>query len=32
MGFLDGTETPDMPRYEAMLREAADELIDAFQG
>ena len=32
MGFLDGTETPDMARYEAMLREAADEVIDAFQG
>lgn len=27
MGFLDGTETPDVPRYEEMLREAADELI-----
>ena len=28
MGFLDGTETPDVPRYEEMLREAADELIE----
>ena len=27
MGFLDGTETPDVPRYEEMLREAADELM-----
>jgi DNA polymerase-2 len=32
MGFLDGTETPDVQRYEAMLREAADELMDAFRG
>jgi len=32
MGFLDGTETPDVARYEAMLREAADELMDAFRG
>ena len=32
MGFLDGTETPDMPRYEEMLREAADELMDTFRG
>ena len=32
MGFLDGTETPDVPRYEAMLREAADELMDTFRG
>ncbi len=32
IGFLDGTETPDAPRYEAMLREAADELMDAFGG
>jgi DNA polymerase elongation subunit (family B) len=28
MGFLDGTETPDVPRYEAMLREAAEELME----
>ncbi|HEX7524588.1 MAG TPA: DNA polymerase domain-containing protein [Candidatus Deferrimicrobium sp.] len=28
IGFLDGTETPDVPRYEAMLREAADELME----
>jgi len=32
MGFLDGTETPDVPRYEAMLREAADELMNALGG
>jgi len=32
IGFLDGTETPDTPRYEAMLREAADELMDAIGG
>ena len=32
MGFLDGTETPDVPRYEAMLREAADELMSVFAG
>lgn len=32
MGFLDGTETPDVPRYEAMLREAADELMNAIRG
>lgn len=32
MGFLDGSETPDVPRYEAMLREAADELMNAFGG
>jgi DNA polymerase II len=32
MGFLDGTETPDVPRYEAMLREAAEELMAAFGG
>ncbi|GAB4234466.1 MAG: hypothetical protein OHK0028_10680 [Deltaproteobacteria bacterium] len=31
-GFLDGTETPDLGRYEEMLREAADELIGAFRG
>ena len=29
MGFLDGTETPDVPRYEEMLREAGEELMDA---
>jgi DNA polymerase-2 len=28
MGFLDGTETPDVARYEAMLREAAEELVE----
>jgi len=28
MGFLDGTETPDVPRYEEMLREAGKELTD----
>ncbi|OGP77851.1 MAG: hypothetical protein A2Z26_01500 [Deltaproteobacteria bacterium RBG_16_66_15] len=27
MGFLDGTETPDVERYEEMLRFAAAELI-----
>ncbi|MFZ2225189.1 MAG: hypothetical protein WAV26_10960, partial [Candidatus Deferrimicrobium sp.] len=27
MGFLDGTETPDVPRYEEMLREAGEELM-----
>ena len=32
MGFLDGTETPDVPRYEEMLRDAADELMDTFGG
>jgi DNA polymerase II len=32
MGFLDGTETPDMPRYEAMLREAAEELMAVSRG
>ncbi|MGZ8450255.1 MAG: DNA polymerase domain-containing protein, partial [Candidatus Deferrimicrobiaceae bacterium] len=28
MGFLDGTETPDVERYEEMLRSAAAELMD----
>lgn len=28
IGFLDGTEMPDVPRYEAMLREAAEELME----
>ncbi len=32
MGFLDGTETPDVPRYEEMLREAADELMGIVDG
>jgi DNA polymerase-2 len=32
VGFLDGTETPDVARYEEMLREAADELMDTFRG
>jgi DNA polymerase-2 len=32
MGFLDGTETPDLARYEEMLREAADELMNTFGG
>jgi DNA polymerase elongation subunit (family B) len=27
MGFLDGSESPDLARYEEMLREAADELL-----
>jgi DNA polymerase-2 len=26
-GFLDGSESPDLDRYEAMLREAAEELL-----
>ncbi len=26
-GFLDGSESPDLRRYEAMLREAAEELL-----
>jgi len=28
IGFLDGTETPDVPRYEEMLREAGEELME----
>ena len=32
MGFLDGTETPDVPRYEEMLRDAAEELIEIIAG
>jgi hypothetical protein len=32
MGFLDGTETPDVPRYEEMLRDAADELMGIVDG
>ena len=31
MGFLDGTETPDVPRYEEMLREAGEELMEALK-
>jgi hypothetical protein len=27
MGFLDGSESPDLERYEEMLREASDELL-----
>ena len=27
VGFLDGSESPDLDRYEEMLREAADELL-----
>ncbi|MBI5576308.1 MAG: hypothetical protein HY896_08085 [Deltaproteobacteria bacterium] len=27
MGFLDGNETPDLPRYEEMLSEAEEELL-----
>jgi DNA polymerase-2 len=27
MGFLDGSETPDLTRYEEMLREAEEELL-----
>jgi DNA polymerase-2 len=26
-GFLDGSEIPDLPRYEALLRDAAEELL-----
>jgi hypothetical protein len=26
-GFLDGSEPPDLARYEAMLREAAEEVL-----
>jgi hypothetical protein len=29
MGFLDGTEAPDVPRYEEMLRAAGEELMQA---
>ena len=29
-GFLDGSESPDLARYEAMLREAAEELLGPF--
>lgn len=32
MGFLDGTETPDVGRYEEMLRDAADELMNTIGG
>jgi hypothetical protein len=28
MGFLDGNETPDVSRYEEMLREAWKELLN----
>lgn len=28
MGFLDGNETPDFLRYEEMLREAWEELLN----
>jgi DNA polymerase-2 len=31
MGFLDGNETPDFPRYEEMLREAEEELLGPFR-
>ncbi len=27
IGFLDGTESPDLARYEEMLHEAADEVL-----
>jgi hypothetical protein len=27
MGFLDGSETPDIGTYEEMLREAAEEVL-----
>lgn len=32
MGFLDGNETPDLARYEAMLREAAEEFLGQLEG
>jgi DNA polymerase elongation subunit (family B) len=31
MGFLDGTETPDVLRYEEMLRAAGEELMEALR-
>jgi DNA polymerase-2 len=31
VGFLDGNETPDFPRYEEMLREAWEELLNVGQ-
>jgi hypothetical protein len=27
-GFLDGSESPDLSSYEAMLREAAGEVLE----
>jgi hypothetical protein len=27
MGFLDGSEAPDLAKYEEMLREAAEEVL-----
>jgi hypothetical protein len=27
MGFLDGSESPDLEKYEALLREAGEELL-----
>ncbi|NNG47460.1 MAG: hypothetical protein HKM86_10160, partial [Deltaproteobacteria bacterium] len=32
MGFLDGSESPDLSRYEEMLREAAAELLTSVEG
>jgi hypothetical protein len=32
MGFLDGSETPDFARYEAMLREAGEEFLGQLEG
>ena len=32
MGFLDGNETPDFARYEAMLREAGEEFLGPLEG
>ncbi|HEX9191006.1 MAG TPA: hypothetical protein VF847_02845, partial [Candidatus Deferrimicrobiaceae bacterium] len=31
-GFLDGSESPDLARYEAMLREAAEEVLGPVSG
>jgi hypothetical protein len=31
VGFLDGNETPDFPRYEEMLREAWEDLLNVGQ-
>jgi DNA polymerase-2 len=32
MGFLDGSESPNLSRYEEMLREAAAELLTSVEG
>jgi hypothetical protein len=31
MGFLDGSEAPDIAAYEEMLREAAEEVLALLQ-